>query len=300
MRPPSLPRLLAAPLVLCALAAAPAAGAEPQGSPAAAPARPPAAPWSAADPRIAADVLAGHPLVLFVVVPLCDGALIDCGSRPAGRPGDLGTNLYWGAIFGQRRFLDRPRSGWERVEVSSGDAPLLERVVYRRVTSRAPWGGAADEPLEQLLVLQAVHGAAIDQAMERFWSTATRGGEVRFRDGDRERVERIHVAGYAGHNRLMDRSAAPLPPPGDAPIPSFVMACSSEAYLGAPLRRAGSTPLLMTRTLMAPEAYVVDALARALGDNAPPAAVRWRTALAYAAWQQTPPREASKIFAPAR
>ena len=302
--PRTLPLLPAAALALCALAAAlpRAALAQPASASQAAPPRPSAPPWSDADPRIAADVRAGRPLVIAVVVPLCDGALIDCGSRPAGRPGDLDTNLYWGAIFGHRRFFDRPNSGWERVERTPGagpPSPLLERLVYRRVVSRGPWGAAADEPLEQILVLQAVHGAAIDSAVERFWSAATRGGEVLFRDGDRERIERIHVAGYAGHNRLMDRSAAPLPEPGGAPIPSFVMACSSEAHFDAPLRRAGSVPLLLTRTLMAPEGYVVDAIARALGDNAPLAGVRARAIEAYAAWQRLPAREAARTFAKA-
>ncbi|AKT43070.1 hypothetical protein [Chondromyces crocatus] len=258
------------------------------------------APWSDADPRIAADVKAGKPLVISVVVPLCDGGMLDCGSGPAGRPGDLTQNLYWGAIFGQRRFLDRPRSGWERVEATTGEGPLLERIIYRRKTTQAAWGGAAEAPLEQLLVIQAVHGKSIDQAVAMFWSTATRGGEVRFVDEGRERVERIHVAGYAGHNRLMDRSATPLLPAGDAPIPSFVMACSSEAYFSDPLRDAGSAALLLTRTLMAPEGYVVEALVRALGDNLPRAAVRSRVVDAYASFQRSTAREAGRVFAVGR
>jgi hypothetical protein len=149
-------------------------------------------------------------------------------------------------------------------------------------------------------VLQAVHGAAIDQAVARFWSLATQGGVVRFQDGARERAERIHVAGYAGHNRLMDRSAAALPAPGQEgrPIPSFVLACSSDAYFSAPLRSAGSAPLVMTRTLMAPEGYVVDAVARALGDNAPRVQVRSRAVEAYAQWQRMPAASARAIFAP--
>ncbi|EYF08789.1 hypothetical protein [Chondromyces apiculatus] len=257
-------------------------------------------PWSAADPRIAAEVKAGKPLVISVIVPLCDGAMLDCGSKPAGLAGDLGRNLYWGAIFGQRRFLDRPKSGWEQVEVKAGEGPLLERAIYRRTGSQAPWGGSAEAPLEQLLVIQAVHGKSIDQAVAMFWSTATGGGEVRFQDGGKERVERIQVAGYAGHNRLMDRSAVPLTPALQAPVPAFVMACSSEAYFAAPLSAAGSAPLLTTRVLMAPEGYVVEAMARALGENAPLAGLRARVVDAYASWQRMPVAEARKVFAGGR
>lgn len=260
-----------------------------------------ATPWSAADPRIAADVRAGRPLVIAVMVPLCDNAQIDCGGTAAGRPGDLARNLYWGAIFGQRRFFERKGSGWARVDRSPGEGALLERAIYRRRVPRGPWGG--DGEVEQLVVLQAVHGGAIDEAVSRFWALATQGGEVRFDDAGAARRARIHVAGYAGHNRLMDGVALPsagAPAPGGAPIPSFVMACASDAYFSAPLRGAGSAPLVMTRALMAPEGYVIDAIARGLGENLPAAAVRARAVEAYATWQRLSPGVASSIFAPAR
>src|SRR6185436_197968 len=51
------------------------------------------------------------PLVVYVVVPLCSNQQIDCGSVIAGRPGDLAHNVYWGAVFGDRRFLARKGSG---------------------------------------------------------------------------------------------------------------------------------------------------------------------------------------------
>jgi hypothetical protein len=60
---------------------------------------------------VAAQVRAGHPLVVYVVIPLCSNAQIDCGSPLAGRLGDLDHNLYWGAAFGARRFFERPRAG---------------------------------------------------------------------------------------------------------------------------------------------------------------------------------------------
>src|SRR5687767_4663385 len=75
--------------------------------------------WSEAFPEISGDVRAGRPLVTVVVVPLCSNAQIDCGSSVAGRPGDLRTNLYWGAVFGAKRFFDRKTSGWQQVEASS-------------------------------------------------------------------------------------------------------------------------------------------------------------------------------------
>jgi hypothetical protein len=277
-------------------------------APKAAPAiQPKQIPWSGASPEAADHVRRGGSLVTFVVVPLCSNAQIDCGSSVAGRPGDLSKNIYWGAVFGQRRFFERKNSGWTLVEVTrpapGNEDPLLERAVFKRRIPLAAWSNtASSETAEQIVVFQAVHGASIDRALSLFWSVATEGGRVRFHDGENDRDEPIHVAGYAGHNRLMDAGAKlPPPPPKERsrPIPSFVVACSSEPYFGGALRSAGSDALVMTRNLMAPEGYVLDAITKALGENAPRDHVRRRAIEAYAKWQSISTAEASSIFAPA-
>ena len=265
--------------------------------------------WADAFPAVMQDVRAGRPVVTVVVVPLCSNDQIDCGSAVAGRAHDLNTNLYWGAVFGARRFLERKNSGWERVDLQTRGEPdlgsagqpalddgTLQRAVYRRRADGAAW--RVEAPVEQLLVLEAVHGGFIDVAVDRFWSLATGGGRVRFRDGGQLREERVHVAGYAGHNRLMDGKRLPAAPQrkGTA-IPSFVLACYSESYFAGALDAAGSRALVTTRALMAPEGYVVEAAARALGDNRGAAEVRNDTVNAYARWQRLSFGVASAMFA---
>jgi hypothetical protein len=56
----------------------------------------------------------------------------------------------------------------------------------------------------------------------------------------------------------------------------------------------------MTRALMAPEGYVVEAIARALGENAAPRDVRARAVATYAKWANLSLGAASWIFAPSR
>jgi hypothetical protein len=279
-----------------------------------------AGPWSARFARIDDDIRKGKPLVTFVLVPLCSNDQIDCGSTAAGRPGNLNTNIYWGAVFGIRRFFERKSSAWTRVELTQGadqgfrspegkpldhvpPGVLLERAVYVRKADPGDATGKRAASGEQIVVLQAVHGAQIDHAISLFWSLATAGGRVRFQDGQRIRDERVHVAGYAGHNRLMDGIKLPAPPGARKvaePIPSFVMACASDAYFSDSLRQAGSEPLVMTRSLMAPEGYVIDGIAQALGDNAALPDVRDRAVQAYANWQRLSNGVASTIFAPSR
>ncbi len=277
----------AAALLTAVTAAAPAAAEVPE----------PRAAWSDAFPRIAADVRRGRPFVTLVVVPLCSNDQIDCGSAVAGRAGDLRTNLYWGAVFGARRFFDRKTSGWERVDVAQG-AGALERAVYRRRVPAEAWRAPADA-VEQLVVLEAIHGDEIDRAVGRFFGAATGGARVRFHDGDRDRDEAVHVVGYAGHNRLMDGLELPARARSEAALPSFVLACYSESYFAGALDAAGSTSLVTTRSLMAPEGYVVDAAVKALGDNATSREVRDGVVRAYAKWQRLSFGRASPMFSPA-
>jgi hypothetical protein len=149
------------------------------------------------------------------------------------------------------------------------------------------------------VVLEAIDGAEIDAAVKRFFRVATGGGKIQFAEGERQREERIQVVGYAGHNRLMDGVTLPSAArfAGAAAVPSFVMACISEDYFGAALRQAGSTPLVMTKTLMAPEGYVIEAIARGIGEDLPRGGLRERAVLAYAQWQRISTGVASHTFA---
>ncbi|MFW5741345.1 MAG: hypothetical protein ACOC1F_13375 [Myxococcota bacterium] len=248
-----------------------------------------AQPWSTMSPAVAADIAAGRPLVVSIVVPLCSNQQLWCGSRIGGDPVGLNSNIYWGAIFGARRFFDEYNSPYERIETRTGEGPVLERIVYRLEVPGEPWGKPAGEKAEQIVVLHAVHGSRINEAVERFWHTATRGGCVSFEHGGRTRTERVHVAGYAGHNRLMDNVKLPPAPAihEASPIPSFVLACFSERYFGPSLRRAGARPLVTTRSYMAPEGYLVRAMAEGLAANEGPDALRSRAAAAQRSWQKS-------------
>ena len=258
----------------------------------------PDAPWSSLSPYLIEDLELGRPLVTEVFVPLCSNDQIDCGSTVAGRPDRLDTNLYWGAVFGARRFLDRPRSAWTRVELTAVDQVELRRATYRRQVPAERFDLERSEPVTQIVVLHAIHGSAIDQAVARFWNRAATGGSVTFHDGTRERTERVHAVGYVGHNRMLDGLRLPPTPRGWEPVPAFVLGCYSEHTFRQPLLRVGAEPLVMTRALMAPEGYVLDAVLRGLGDNYSTRQLRTQAVKSYARWQRLSPAQASGIFAP--
>lgn len=267
--------------------------------------------WSAARPDVVRAVRAGAPLVVHVVVPLCNSALIDCGATWAGNPGDLRRNVYWGAIFGARRFLERKGSGWERVELTTAGAarpagasdeptPLpehvLERVVFRRDLDGAPWGLASEERVEVIAVLEAFHGGFHDAALTRFFELSQGGAVDRVGAGSAARDLAVHVVGWAGHNRLMDGVKPPSAPAASRAGTAFVLACDSRGYFSDALAERGARFVVGTRTLMAPEGYALAAVLLGLGENVEERALTERAIDAYARWQKIPRSDAAWTF----
>ena len=223
---------------------------------------------------------AAAPLEVEVYVPLCDSALIACGRRGAGKPRDLEHNLYWGAAYGAEHFLTRaPGFTLE----SKRDAPdparpgLLREVVLRR----AP----ALREREVRVHLLAWAGDAIDDALAAFLSAAAG-------------ASRAGLVVWAGHDRLMDVAAPKLSGWPNPVPPSAVLACLSERYFGPVLRGLGARPVVLTRSLMAPEAYLLEALLATVARRGPEAKAELRAALvaAYARYQRISPKSAASVF----
>ncbi|MFO0554841.1 MAG: hypothetical protein U0271_41070 [Polyangiaceae bacterium] len=254
------------------------------------------APWAPADSPTYTRVHSEKQLVVHVYVPLCSNDQVNCGSTLAGEPANLEHNLYWGAIFGQKRFFSRKASTFTSLALETKGEVVLERAAFHKSVAGAPWG--LDEQVELVVVFDAYHGSQIDQAIDDFYREAEGGNRLTLHVGDNDVTYQVDVVGYAGHNRMMDGKTAPEQTGAGAPLPSFVMACDSKDYFSEPLAARGSSPLLLTRDLMAPEGYVVDAIALALGDNASKKTLRDKTVQAYARWQSIEASVAGRIFAP--
>ncbi|NUO54754.1 MAG: hypothetical protein HOV80_38425 [Polyangiaceae bacterium] len=244
-------------------------------------------------------LLGDDTLAVHVLVPLCDNDQIDCGSTRAGDPDDLGHNLYWGAVFGHKRFFSRKASTFSLLSTTTEAGGTLERSVFRKTTSGKPFG--RDKEVEVILILDAIHGGSIDDAVDRFYREAERGAWIHFKQGLKSRSVRADVVGYAGHNRMMDGKKPPPKQKEDkkagAPIDSFVLACDSNGYFKVPLEERGSRPLLLTSALMAPEGYVLEAVVEGLTRNESRTLIRKRTVAAYAKWQNITEKTAGPIFA---
>lgn len=208
---------------------------------------------------------------VLVIVPLCDGSALACGNGALGDPRSLGGNLYWGAMYGAERFLAKAKGF--RV-VTRTDAPDAKRPALLRVT--------VIERAGVRLTLQAWDGTRIDDALAAFLDAA--------------RAAQHDLVVWAGHDRLMDVSAPVVQrTQGDANV--AVLACESAKYFGPVLDGMGAEPLVLTRTFMAPEAYLLEALANSIAQHGLDR-TRAREALvaAYAKYQRISRKAAGTVF----
>jgi hypothetical protein len=149
-----------------------------------------------APPAAAAPARVAH-----VFVALCDNEHQGIVPVPAalGDGDDPVRNLYWGARYGVRTYLERA-PGWRRLLVlRPGDGPVLERAVFRH------------GPTGVLLVADAYRGREIARALEDFLRAAAgRAPPERVAvpglAGAREvALERAELLAYVGHDGFMDQ-----------------------------------------------------------------------------------------------
>jgi len=216
---------------------------------------------------------------LHVIVALVDNATQGIVPVPAkiGNGNDPAHNLYWGAAYGVKSFLSKA-PGWRRescvLDVSSMN---MERCIF-----------ILADRLE--VVADAYRGENIGDAMLQFMQEAAKPPL----QGKREMVI------FVGHNGLMDAKNSNLTEqfPAHAPHgkPAAVLACLSDRYFRSYLSAAGAQPAVTTFSFMAPEAYVVEAIARVFADGGSDIAMREAAGAAYAKYQKISPRAGAGVF----
>ena len=254
-----------------------------------------AAETDAASRRVLEDFNSGKPLVAHVIVALADNehqgivpipAALGDGDRPQ-------SNLYWGAMYGVKGFLNRS-ADWRAVPLpASGDPRVLERVLFHRDVMRD------GEPASVYLLAEAWRGREI-AASTGWFLEMTRGQHVetvRVDGRDIAAGGAAHLVAYVGHNGLMDFDVPELHPGIEkgSPRTVVVLACQSDFYFST-LIRPHAAPLVTTASLMAPEAYTLDAVVSSWFAGATRTEVLESAAGAYGKYQKIPVRSARRIF----
>ncbi|MBL8114212.1 MAG: hypothetical protein JNK60_15125 [Acidobacteria bacterium] len=251
--------------------------------------------------RVSRDLAAGRPLVVHVVVALCDNDNQGIVPVPKaiGNGQDPVRNLYWGAGYGLDTYFTR-HGGWTVERREANPAPgILVRLVLSK-TLRAE--GREGRDIVVHLVADAWDGREIRKATERFLAMAAGRAAESVPAGKNGQAlpagGAAALVAYVGHDGLMDFSVPPPPAPlADAPPRSaIVLACASKAYFGPHLERAGAHPLVLTTGLMAPEAYTLEAAVSSWAAGDASDLTRRAAAAAYHRYQKCGARAAARLF----
>lgn len=231
-----------------------------------------------------------QPTTIHILVALCDNKYQGIVPVPKaiGNGQDANNNLYWGAGFGLKTYLNKQQD-WQLIKVQKNQqAIILERLVYKHKTK------------DIYIVADAYNGQYIKNTLADFFN---------FSAGQNKQVIRldhkqIKVGGaanlvvYVGHNGLMDWSLDNLfgrtaPPkvlseqqPLQANRQAAVFACKSQQYFSKPLTTTGISPAILTTQYMAPEGYVVYALVDGYTKNMSKEQIRLNVAKAYSKYQK--------------
>lgn len=243
--------------------------------------------------RLRRKIAAGEYLIVHTFVPLCDNehqGIVPVNAR-LGDGLNLRTNLYWGAGYGVKSFFLAQKS-WKLRQATPDIRPdILERVVFEK---KFPNGARV------LLVADAYRGDRMKACLQDFLLTLAghRPDTLRL-EGQAAPIPigQPELAVFNGHNGLMDMR---LPAVGQAPgLPcrdAAVIACASHNYFRQRLQCAGAFPVLTTRHLLAPEAYVLGALIEGWAAAEPETQLHVRAAKAYAQYQKCGYKGAYRTF----
>ncbi|MGR8978820.1 MAG: hypothetical protein ACU84H_01835 [Gammaproteobacteria bacterium] len=216
---------------------------------------------------------------IHVIVSLVDNASQDIVPVPAkiGNGDDPRSNLYWGALYGVKTFLSKA-DGWRKLGCKQEiNDTILERCEF-----------AWQDKLT--VTADAYRGSRIDQAMLDFMQQAATP----------PRAAKREMVVFIGHDGLMDAQNQPVikhfPKHARHDKQAAVLSCLSDEFFAEHLLAAGSKPVVTTFDFMAPEAYVLEAVARGFANQANEAELRSAAATAYAKYQRIPAKAGKAVF----
>jgi hypothetical protein len=216
---------------------------------------------------------------IYVIVSLVDNLSQDIEPVPAkiGDGNNPNSNLYWGAAFGVKTFLSKA-NGWRRLgcEKDINDT-ILERCKFA-------WKDYLT------VTADAYRGNRIDQAMLDFMQQAATPPNPTRRE----------MVVFIGHDGLMDSQNQPIterfPKHARHDKQAVALTCMSEEFFSGHLLAAGSKPVVTTFSFMAPEAYVLEAVARGFAIKASEAELRSSAGMAYAKYQRISAKAGMAVF----
>jgi len=235
-------------------------------------------------------ILRKEPLIVHVYVPLCDNENqgIVPVSASLGDGKNLKTNLYWGAGYGLKTHFKK--TGWTVIsdDIDTSDV-LMERIVFKK--SIAP-------STNIIVIADAYSGDKMQLCLEYFFKNLaeTLNDTVKINDSLSIDLNKSDMVAFTGHNGLMDNNVNELINKNAKQKDAVVIACISHTYFKERLNYLNAYPLVTTTSLMAPEAYVINAIINAWANLEEENSIFISAAKAYSTYQKCSVNSAKYIF----
>ncbi len=195
------------------------------------------------------------PLFAHILVPLCDNK--NQGIVPVHKSlGDglnLRTNLYWGAGYGIRPHFKRLKE-WKLLKtISNPNENVLERVIfYKKYSNNA----------KVYLIADAYRGDRMKNCLEDYLNALSEQiTDTLMIDSNIVMIYgNSDLIAFNGHNGLMDTKINFIETEPKRYKDAVAIACVSKPYFNYYLKNIKAYPLVMTTSLLPPEAYVMEAI----------------------------------------
>ncbi len=241
--------------------------------------------------RLQQKIADKKPLVIHAFVPLCDNENqgIVPVSQSLGDGLNLRTNLYWGALYGVKTHFKRQKD-WEFLFSKKDlNKNILERVVFFKKFKN----GA-----QVYFVADAYRGDRMKACLTDYFSALSNENNSNFNFLDKK----IGIEGSAdlivfnGHNGLMDTSIEFPNNVHTSAKDAIAVACISFEYFEEYYQQVNAYPLLNTKNLLAPEAYVLEKVFDAWANLKDEEAIHHAAGSAYNQYQKCGLRGAKRLF----
>lgn len=194
------------------------------------------------------------PLVVHIMVPMCDNE--NQGIVPVNRwLGDgrnLKTNLYWGAGYGVKSYFKK--QGWKILSSKiDSTGKVMERVIFYKKQTNG---------MDVYLVADAYRGDRMKECLHDYFRSL--GGWKSGLDSIPNQKLLLYKDAdliiFNGHDGLMDDTLKEYYSKDSIPRETATIACYAKSFFNPRFEECGAFPLVGTSGLLAPEAYVMEAV----------------------------------------
>ena len=232
--------------------------------------------------------------VIHLFVALCDNETQ--GIQPVGKAIGDGNkpdaNLYWGCSDGSQQYFSKSKL-WKKLEThrpqkDDASSPIMRRIIFQHKKTMT------------ILVAEAYQGKHIKQSLSDYLNSSAGSykPEITVKTLNKKLTlgANSNLTAYIGHNGLMEHDITTKKSPHPPKLDTITLCCISDGYFKPHFQKTNTTPILQTKSLMYPGAFILHDAIEGWLKSETKAQIRTRAAKAYAKNQKTTINGGYSIF----